>query len=345
MKTILPILLYASLLSCKKEKEQQKQLIEETKNISDFTITFGSCNKPSETNVFWDDIVALKPDIWIWGGDIVYADTNNMEKMKADYDLQKQQLGYSEIEKNIKVLGTWDDHDYGKNDAGTEYEKKQESQQLFLDFLNVDANSPRRKQKGVYHSETFTTKNGTVKIIILDTRYFRTSLTKGNNGKHYQPNKIGNGTILGKTQWKWLNQELTSSKADFNIIMSSIQVIPEKHGFEKWGNFPHERQRMFDVIETSRAKNVIILSGDRHISEFSKINLPNVNYPIIDFTSSGLTHAYTDFKKEYNPNRTGKVISTKSFGVLKIDFKTKQVTMQMQGDNNEIQQELIQVYP
>lgn len=352
MKINLSFILCILLISCKKttvKKEFNQQVQSQSKVVSqtpaDFTITFGSCNKPTKKNIFWDDIIALKPNVWIWGGDIVYADTNNMEKMKADYNLQKQQEGYSEVEKNMRVLGTWDDHDYGKNDAGVEYEKKKESQQLFLDFLNVDTDSPRRQQEGVYHTETFTTPKGSVKIIILDTRYFRTKLTRATNGKRYQPNKIGQGTVLGKAQWKWLNQELTTSKADFNIIMSSIQVISDKHGFEKWGNFPHERQQLFDIIKTSKAKNVILLSGDRHISEFSKIDLPNVNYPIIDFTSSGLTHAYTSFKKEHNPYRTGKVISNESFGVVKINFKNRQVTMQMQGDNSKTQQEFIQVYP
>lgn len=345
MKNILFILLSLLLTSCKSQKAKKEPTSKNPTQEQHFTIAFGSCNKPYKPNVFWDDITELKPDVWIWGGDIVYADTNNMEKMKADYDAQKKQKGYDKIEKNINILGTWDDHDYGKNDAGVEYEKKKESQQLFLDFLNVPKNSPRRKQEGVYHSETYTTKNGTVKVIVLDTRYFRTNLTKGVKGKRYKPNKRGEGTILGEVQWAWLNRELIYSTADFNIIVSSIQVISEKHGFEKWGNFPHEREKIFEAIASSKAKNVIVLSGDRHISEFSKVDNDKMNYPIIDFTSSGLTHAYTSFKKEYNPNRIGKVISNESFGLVKIDFKNKKVTMQMRGDNGIIQQELIQVYP
>ena len=42
---------------------------------SDFTIAFGSCNKHNVNNVLWDDILAARPQIWIWGGDNVYADT------------------------------------------------------------------------------------------------------------------------------------------------------------------------------------------------------------------------------------------------------------------------------
>lgn len=312
---------------------------------TDFTIAFGSCNKQTEDNIFWNDVLTLKPDVWVWGGDNIYADTNDMKKMKQDYELQKQQKGYANIEKNIEILATWDDHDYGKNDAGYEYEKKKESQQLFLDFLNVDKNSPRRTQEGIYHAKEFKTEKGTVKIIVLDTRYFRTELTKGKNGKRYQPNPYNKGTILGKTQWRWLKNELTNSKANFNVIVSSIQVLASEHGFEKWANFPHETIKLLQLIKNSKANNVILLSGDRHISEFSKTMIENVNYPIIDFTSSGLTHSYTKFKGEPNIFRDGNVISTKSFGVLKFNFTHKKVTFQMRGANNVILQEITEVYP
>ncbi|WP_442265670.1 alkaline phosphatase D family protein [Tenacibaculum sp. ZS6-P6] len=314
---------------------------------NDFTIAFGSCNKPSIENLFWDDIVSLNPNVWIWGGDNIYADTDNIQEMKAFYKAQWNQKGYKELTEKVKILGTWDDHDYGKNDAGTEYEMKKESQQLFLDFLQVSKLDSRRKREGVYHSEIFKTKKGSVKIIILDTRYHRSSLTKDKNSsqKKYISSKFNEGTILGKKQWNWLTNELNNSKADFNIIMSSIQVISSEHRFEKWENFPHERKRLFELIKTSKAKNTILLSGDRHISEFSKISIKNLPYPLIEFTSSGLTHAYKGFKNELNSNRIGNVIFRESFGVLKFDFKKKKVSFQMRSDGNAILQEFSQIYP
>ena len=101
---------------------------------------------------------------------------------------------------------------------------------------------------------------------------------------------------------------------------------------------------MIDVIKWTKAKNTIILSGDRHLSEFSKKENDNLAYPLIDFTSSGLTHSYRNFKNEFNPFRIGGVVSEKSFGFLKFDFKNNTVTMQMRGENNILQQELIQSY-
>ncbi|AZJ36455.1 alkaline phosphatase D family protein [Tenacibaculum singaporense] len=310
-----------------------------------FTIAFGSCNNQKLNNPFWEDILSLQPDVWVWGGDNIYADTNNMRKMERMYKTQKNVKSYKKLTTKIPILATWDDHDYGKNDAGVEFKMKNESQQLFLDFLDVPKNSPRRKQQGVYHSKTFKTSNGNIKVIVLDTRYFRTSLTKGTNGQRFQPNKYNEGTILGKTQWKWLTSELTNSTAIFTIVVSSIQILPKEHGFEKWANFPHEVDKLFSLIKKSTNTNVILLSGDRHISEFSKTNINGLKYPIIDFTSSGLTHAYSSFSSEENNFRIGNVVNSLSYGTLLLDLKTKKATFQMRGKNKSILQEINQIYP
>jgi len=107
---------------------------------------------------------------------------------------------------------------------------------------------------------------------------------------------------------------------------------------------PHEVDKLVNIIKTTNAKNTIILSGDRHLSEFSKKDDDDLSYSLIDFTSSGLTHSYTTFSGEPNKYRVGKVVSEKSFGILKFDFKNNRVTMQMRGKDNILLQELIQSY-
>ena len=149
---------------------------------------------------------------------------------------------------------------------------------------------------------------------------------------------------MGERQWQWLTEELNSSIADFNIIISSIQVLSTEHGYESWGTMPNEQAKLFYLIQNSKAKGAIILSGDRHISEFSKIELKHLSYPLIDFTSSGLTHSFNSFSGEPNPFRVGDVVSSKSFGLVKFNFKTKKVLMQMKGNDNKTLNELIVYY-
>lgn len=342
MKKILFVLIsFFLLFSCKIKKVETKT---NSTNKADFIIAFGSCNKQFKTNILWQEILKNNPDLWIWGGDIIYSDTEKMSKMKENYNILLNQKDYKSIKNNLPIMATWDDHDYGLNDGGLEYSKKKEAQQLFLDFLGIDKKNVRRKREGIYHSKVFNSKKGSIKVIILDTRYHRTKLTKAKSKKRYKPNKYGKGTVLGAAQWKWLTNELENSKADFNIIVSSIQVLSAEHGFETWGNFPHELDKLKTTIENSEAKKVLLLSGDRHISEFSKIKVDDLTYPLIDFTSSGLTHSYNGFTFEPNQYRVQNVVSDISFGLLKFNFDKNEIKMQMRGKKNKLQQELIQVY-
>lgn len=312
---------------------------------SDFTLSFGSCNNQSLPNNLWNEILRNKPNVWVWGGDIVYSDTEDMTVMQQSYTQQKNEINYTNFRKNVAVIGTWDDHDYGLNDGGVEYSKKSEVQSIFLDFMDVAPSDARRKHAGVYHAKTYKIGNNSIQIITLDTRYFRTSLTKDPTGKkRYIPNNDKNGTMLGKEQWHWLEETLTNSNANFNVIVSSIQFLSSEHGFESWGTMPLEALRLENIILKSTAKNTIILSGDRHIAEFSKKQIGPNNFTLIDFTSSGLTHSYESFKGEENPYRIGAVISHKNFGLLKFNFDQNSVKFEIRGKNNQLFASFIEDY-
>ncbi|WP_031425694.1 alkaline phosphatase D family protein [Flavimarina sp. Hel_I_48] len=310
-----------------------------------FVIAFGSCNKVEEPNPFWEQVTTLEPDLFIWGGDNIYADTGNMKKMEKMYNAQNANPEYAKVKAQIPIMATWDDHDYGKNDAGKEWRKKEKSQQLFLDFLDVDKNDPRRNQDGIYYAENFSKGEKEIKVIVLDTRYFRSApLPSPHPNKRYTPAVDSSVTLLGARQWEWLEDQLVNNTADFTFVMSSIQLLSGEHGFETWGNFPIEVDRFLNLLEKSKAKNVIILSGDRHISEFSKKVSPQLGYPLIDFTSSGLTHAYTQFDGEPNKYRVGNVIAERSFGVIKVDLATNNVIFEIIGADGDQLQKIEQNY-
>ncbi|OIQ38259.1 MAG: alkaline phosphatase [Bacteroidetes bacterium MedPE-SWsnd-G1] len=334
------------VVACKNTEQKSIKTNVEEPFKSDFTIAFGSCNNQNEENYFWKEILKSNPHVWLWGGDIIYSDTYEMAILKENYAVQKEDKIYADFISKVEVMGTWDDHDYGINDGGTEYPKKAESQQLFLDFLDIPDNSPRRQRPGVYHSKTFVVGKNAVKVIVIDTRYFRTSLTNNDDGtyKRYKPNTYGEGTILGAAQWEWLEKELKNSNANFNVILSSIQVLSGEHGWETWGNMPHEVDKLTDLLKSSKAQNTILLSGDRHISDFSKKSVEGLSYPLIDFTSSGLTHSATNNLGEDNKYRVGELVNQQSFGILKFNFESNTVLMEMRGNNNELQQSIKEQY-
>lgn len=340
MKILIPTLLAFVLLSACISKKNNSSDIQS----NPFTIAFGSCNDHLRPNLLWDDIRNTKPDIWIWGGDNIYADTDDVSKIASMYKEQQAIPEYAQLTAEVPIIGSWDDHDYGANDGGAEFGAKAGSQEALLDFLAVPEDSPRRKQEGVYTYHDYKVGSKTIRILVLDTRYFRSPLTPGTGGNRYQPNPFGQGDLLGEEQWRWLERSLNSSQADFHIVVSSIQFLSSEHGWEKWANFPHEVVRFKEMVTRARPKGLIILSGDRHISEFSGATVPGLSYELIDFTSSGLTHAYTAYSGEANASRIGEVVFTESFGLVKIDTDTGKVIFQIIGDGGRVLQEISRTY-
>ena len=296
------------------------------------TIAIGSCNRQEAPQTYWSTIAATRPDLWIWLGDNIYGDTDDMTVLKSKYEMQKSNSYYQKLLNSTPVIGIWDDHDYGKNDAGKEYPFKVASRDLMFDFLDVPKKSPAWKRTGGYQSYVYGTGKQKVKILLLDARYFRGDLNRVDGV--YQKNM--SGSVLGDAQWLWLERELTNSDAAIHILASGIQFIADEHRFEKWDNYPKERQRMIDLIAKTKPQNAFFLSGDRHISEIASIEIPGYGQ-FYDFTSSGLTHSYAS-STATNSHRMGKLVTTKSFGLIKIDWTNEKprVSLEMRGTNGKL---------
>jgi len=153
----------------------------------------------------------------------------------------------------------------------------------------------------------------------------------------YLPNPEGD--ILGETQWEWFEKEMQESQADLILIGSSIQVIPDEHIYEKWANFPSARERLFELLKKYPEKRTVLLSGDRHIAEISKLELEGLDYPLYDFTSSGLTHTWLREDIEPNRNRVSNFVINLNFGLIIIDWKADgkhEITFELRGEDNAL---------
>jgi alkaline phosphatase D len=308
--------------------------IDTTQTLS--VIGFGSCNKLEKPQNLFGDVAANNPNLWIWLGDIIYADTNDMKVLAAEYRQLKTNPEYRKLRAKAQIVGIYDDHDFASNDSGKGYPQKKASKKCLLDFLDVPKNNPVRTREGAYQSYLFGKGEQRIKVIVLDLRYFRDTLVPDpTRQRRYQPNL--NGDVLGEAQWAWLERELRTSPANLNILCSSIQVVADDHGFEKWGNFPNARKRLLSLIARVKPKNLLILSGDRHMAEISKMELQGLPYPLYDFTSSGLTHIRSG-TEEANRFRVGQMIVKKNFGLLKIRWEGAHpiVTMEVRGQQNQL---------
>lgn len=289
-------------------------------------IVFGSCLDTHEHPML-DRTLTLPRDLFIFMGDNIYADKGGIPMMREKYALLKQSRFFQGL-KNKPILATWDDHDFGMNDGGSEYPQKKEAQVEFWNWLDEPADSPRRQQEGVYHSQTFGPEGKRTQVVMLDTRYFRSALKKVAKehamiGGNSVPTDDESTTILGAAQWRWLEKTL-QAPAELRIIVSSVQFAPEAHGGECWANFPHEQKRLLSLLNGQKA---LVLSGDRHWCEFSKNG-------VFDFTSSSMTQKHPRGTPTPNKNRrVPKTYHLPNVGHLMINWASETITPKVIGED------------
>ena len=203
--------------------------------------------------------------------------------------------------------------------------------------------SPRLTRPGVYDAHVFGPAGRRVQVILLDTRYFRSLLATGENhvvpsGGKYIPSTDTNRTMLGETQWRWLEEQLRVP-AEIRVIGSSIQFISEFSGAEAWANFPHEKQRMLDLLHRTKPGKVVFISGDRHWAELSRLHPPG-GAPLYDLTSSALTQKHPRGTPTPNKYREGTSYHDANLGLIMIDWEGgPAVTLKLIDVNGQVRLE------
>lgn len=298
-------------------------------------IAFGSCGNEKRPHPIWEAILPLQPQLFIFTGDNVYADSADPDVLKSSYDKLGTVPGFAKRRATCPFLSTWDDHDYGMNDGGAEWTGKQAAKDAFMEFFRTPDDSSLRNREGIYDARVFGPAGRRLQVILLDTRWFHGPLQrlsaeelkslraeKGRRNGPYIPAPDSNSTMLGENQRARLAEQL-KVPADLRIIVSSIQVVPIDHGWEKWGNLPAERRRLLELVRDSQARGMIFISGDRHFADIS-LQPPETDgspaYALSEVTSSSLNQS--GFSREDNRYRVGgdHPFGGQNFGWITIDW-------------------------
>lgn len=304
-------------------------------------LAFGSCAAPRDSMPVLRVAQGLRPDVFVWLGDNVYGDTDNMDTLQSRYAALSETPDFQALKADVRMMATWDDHDYGLNDAGRHFAQKDASKDVFLSFWEEPRTSPRRTRPGVYTSTLFDGARADVHVILLDTRTFRDDLRPGKgmelvaaDGTVYAadwiPHEGADSTLLGAPQWDWLEAQL-AVPCDIRVIGTSTQFGVAYNGYESWANFPHEQRRMVALLEAAAASRLAegdppvatcFISGDVHYAEASRMTLgadgqavPESLAPIWDITSSGITSTWS-FATQ-NTNRAAGPVMENNIGLLR----------------------------
>jgi len=295
-------------------------------------IAIGSCNGSERPIPILSQIAAEKPDLYVYAGDNVYGDARAKDpalpELREAYRLLAASPDYQALRQAAPILATWDDHDYGLNDAGVEFFGKDLAKDMFEAFF--EKGDRIAAHEGVYDAYSFGPAGERVQVILLDTRWSRTELArKAERGPRggYDQTRDPAARTLGEAQWAWLEGKLREP-ADLRIIISSIQVLADGHDFETWDNMPLEQQRLFDLVKRTEAKGVVFVSGDRHSAALYRREglLP---YPAYEMTASALNRTSGRVSDEVSTGQLGSMYTFANYGMIEIDWARKSLSLQI----------------
>ena len=290
-------------------------------------IAFGSCANQNAPMPILNVLRERDPDLFVMLGDNVYGDAKSgdpsLPELRSAYAALAQHSDFRPLAAEVPVLPMWDDHDYGENDGGGDFAFKYEAERIFESFWGVEAPDPRLQREGVYGAWTFGPEQQRVQLVLLDTRFFRSALTpipertklKG----RYIESVADDQAMLGSAQWVWLEQTL-KQPAELRIVVSSIQVLAEGHGWERWGLLPTERARLLTLLHAT--PNVVVVSGDRHWSSIYRDETG-----LTEMTSSSINRPSQRMFTETGPHQFTTPYVRPNFGEIDIDWETNRATL------------------
>ncbi len=238
------------------------------------TVAFGSCaDEGTGTGALWGQLAQLHPDAVVLLGDTPYIDSVDpaqQEKRHREFHLTPSMQA---VLRDVPLYSVWDDHDFGLNDTNGLLVGRDVARACFTRFRANPAFGDGAG--GVYTSF----RDGPVEVFLLDTRWFSATET----GPEGQP------TLLGATQWAWLERALSASTAPFKVIASSMvfnsSVRPLKADY--WGHYPTEYQRLMELLGRLKAEGVILVSGDVHNTRIVHHHVAGaVGYDLVELVTS-----------------------------------------------------------
>ena len=240
---------------------------------ADVTLVFGSCAS-SEPSSIWHQIREQNADGVVLLGDTPYIDVTDLDRVRDAYRRFSSVAPLAETFRSIPFWGTWDDHDFGRNDSDGTLPGKEHSRR---GFVNYRANPTfGQDNQGIYTKFRY----GPVEVFLLDTRWFART-----EPSWADPDKP---TLLGRRQWEWLQAGLLASDASFKLLACGMIWDDKKNSeSDDWGTYMHERQAIQSWLGENQIEGVVLIGGDIHVSRLLKYDtVEQVGYPLYQFISS-----------------------------------------------------------
>ena len=265
----------------------------------------------------FESIADSEPDMMLWLGDNIYlreVDVQSYPGYLYRYTHTRAVPEMQELLQACPNYAIWDDHDFGPNDADASWIHRDWAQEAFKTFWS---NPSYGAPSGANNIATAFRFND-VEFFLLDNRSHRI----------HHNNRTQDIHVLGDEQIDWLIAALNKSKAPFKMVAVGGQFLNTVDRHENMANFP-ERQSVIERIEQEHIHGVVFLTGDRHCTELSRIELEG-GVVIHDLTVSPLTSSAYDNSEEPNTLRVeGTVASFRNFAELNFSGPRKDRSLEI----------------
>lgn len=258
-----------------------------------------------------------KPEFMLWMGDNIYlreVDWNSRTGIYKRYSHMRALPQLQPLMGSVHHYATWDDHDFGPNNADNSYTHKEKTLAAFQDFW-VNPTFGINGKPGV----TTRFEWADLEFFLLDNRYYRSQNER----------VTGKRQMFGDEQIEWLIDALKNSFAPFKIVVAGGQILNPVAKWETFSIFPEERQKLLSLIEKEKIQGVIFFSGDIHSSEITRLEREGT-YPLYEFTVSSLTAGVSKPKPENNTARFGiENLAEHNFGHFTVTGPRKDRVLEM----------------
>ncbi len=282
-----------------------------------------SCMKDDlkDTAAIWQQLQTESADFFLMIGDNAYADIGLpgvFTKMSAqrlwDRHMEtRNKLSVFRWQKLVPVFATWDDHDFGQNNGGRDFELKIESQKVFTSFFPMGLTSADFSAgPGVARQWSLGSQN----FILLDNRSFRSTSTDKNPPSHF-----------GKEQTQWMLKRI--KKNSLNWLVSGDQFFGGYHPFESFeGQHPKKFTQFLGSLRSKKTPTLFV-SGDRHMSEIMTISKKELGQNSYEITSSPIHSSIYPgaSSKHKNPRRLAAIDGQWNYVIVDVEKNKKQFVL------------------
>lgn len=213
-----------------------------------------------------------------WKGGWLRADWDDPARMLKRQLAARNQPELARLARCTAMHATWDDHDFGYNNASGLDAASWVGRELSADLHRAMWGAPYVVDRAIYYAF----RTGPVHVFVTDSRYAKDPRAHA---------------ILGETQLAWLVDAMAASDAPLKILALSSQLLYRRRSESFVTDAPGERAALLAALgidgpSTIRGR-VLVLSGDVHYSELARAPISD-DARVLELTSSGIRTGETD---------------------------------------------------